>query len=233
VKGESDANGVGGANGRGTSRPLFDPVAGMRAMAEIQADGLRAASDLLERMLERADEDVAGRASEDRPMSPDREAAPAPGPPRGREGEYTALVDAWAQLVQRLAGGLARPGEAAPVTVPVDSSTAGPLVRLALGGKGDAQRAVAEVWLHNGTAEESGALALACGALVAPDGTVLDGRLQFDPTEVPALAPRSSRGVIVSLETRRAPRGGVYRGVIQAARAANLWLPVEVTVQPC
>ena len=33
------------------SVPLFDPVAGMRAMADIQAEGLRAAGELLERML--------------------------------------------------------------------------------------------------------------------------------------------------------------------------------------
>ena len=45
---ESDAD---GADGRRRSVPLFDPVAGMRAMADIQAEGLRAASDLLERVL--------------------------------------------------------------------------------------------------------------------------------------------------------------------------------------
>ena len=33
------------------SRPAFDPVAGMRAVADIQAEGLRAAGDLLERIL--------------------------------------------------------------------------------------------------------------------------------------------------------------------------------------
>ena len=40
-----------GEGGQGRSFPLFDPVAGMRAVADIQAEGLRAAGDLLERML--------------------------------------------------------------------------------------------------------------------------------------------------------------------------------------
>ena len=40
-----------GESGPERSASLFDPVAGMRAMADIQAEGLRAAGELLERML--------------------------------------------------------------------------------------------------------------------------------------------------------------------------------------
>ena len=208
---ESDAN---GANGRRRSVPLFDPVAGMRAMADIQADGLRAASELLERML-----------------APDHDgpAARSPSPER----DYTALVDAWAQLLQRVAAGLAQPAESGPVTVSVDSTTVGAPVRLVLEGPEQAESAAAEIWLHNGTSAAVGPLALCCGALTAPGGDVLDARVAFEPSEVLMLPPRSSRGVVVSVAASGRPGPGIYRGTIQADGAQALWLPVEVAVERC
>src|SRR5271157_2236996 len=99
LNGQSDPDGMGEGK---RSIPLSDPVAGMRAMAEIQADGLRAASELLERML-----------------APDRDTqAPQA---RSAARDYTTLLDAWADLLQRVAAGLAGPVGSGPVTVPVDS----------------------------------------------------------------------------------------------------------------
>jgi hypothetical protein len=204
-----------GSNGRGRSVPMFDPVAGMRAMAEIQADGLRAASDLLERMLAPENDGQTTRS------------APSP------ERDYTALVEAWAQLLQRVAAGLAQPAESGAVTVPVDSSTVGPPVRLVLERPDRAEGTAAEIWLHNGTSTAVGPLALCCGALTAPGGDVLDARVGFDPDEVPLLPPRSSRGVVVSVAASGRPCPGIYRGTIQADGAPKLWLPVEVSVEPC
>jgi hypothetical protein len=211
VQGESDAN---GANGRRRSVPPFDPLAGMRAMADIQADGLRAASDLLERMLA-PDLDIPAARSN----SPER--------------DYTALVDAWAQLLQSVAGGLSRPAESGPVTIPVDSSAVGPPVRLVLERAEQAESTAAEIWLHNGTSMAVGPLSLWCGALMAPGGAVLDARVGFDPSEVPLLPPRSSRGVVISVAASGPPSPGIYRGTIQADGAPTLWLPVEVAVEPC
>jgi len=202
---------------RGPRRPraLFDPVAGMRAVADIQAEGLRAATDLLERML-RSEPD--GRGSRERP-------------PRGN---YAALVDAWADLLQRFAAGLAQPPQPGAVTVPVDSSGVGPAVRLALGETEGRDGAVAEVWLHNGTFSPVGPLALRCDQLSASDGTVLDGAdVRFEPRAVEVLPPRSSRAVVVSLATNGSLRAGTYRGMIQADGAPRLWLPLEVAIAPC
>jgi len=199
---------------RKRSIPLFDPVAGMRAMAEIQADGLRAASELLERMLE-----------------PDRD-VPVPRS-RSPERDYTALLEAWADLLQRVAAGLARPVEPGTVTVPVDSRVLGPPVRLVL-EHSEHECPVAEIWLHNGTSAAVGPLALRCGALTAADGTVLDcAHVRFDPGEVALLPPRSSRGVLASLDASDPLRPGIYRGTIQADGAPNLRLPVEVAIEPC
>jgi hypothetical protein len=207
---ESQANG-----GRDPKRslPSFDPVAGMRAVADIQAEGLRAASDLLERML--------------------RSEPEAPGPrPRPPTGSVGALVEAWTDLLQRTLGALVEPAAPGALTVAIDANGAGPQVRLAVDATGEGEGA--EVWLHNGTPGAVGPLALRCGPLTDADGTVLDGaRVDFEPTDLEALPARSSRGVLVSLaaDGRLAP--GTYRGTIQAHGAPALWLPLEVVVEPC
>jgi hypothetical protein len=212
-QGESNAN---RANARRSSVPLFDPVAGMRAMVDIQAEGLRAASDLLERVLE-----------------PDRR-APAersPSPSPWSERDYAGLVDSWVELLQRVSAGLAPPGDAGRVTVSVDSAAVSPPVRLVLEGPEQVDGSAGEVWLHNGTSAAVGPLALRCGALSAAGGEVLDARVRFDPVEVPPLPPRSSRGVVISVLAVGEPRPGVYRGTIQAEGAPALWLPLEVAVR--
>ena len=204
------------ANGRRRSMPPFDPVAGMRAMADIQSEGLRAASEVLERMLQ-----------------PDPDGPAAGLGSRASDGGYTALVDAWAQLLQRVAAGLAQPGASGPLTVPVDSSSVGPPVRLVLEHPEQPEGTDAEIWLHNGTSAAVGPLVLGCGALTAADGDVLDVGVSFDPAEITLLPPRSSRGVVISVAAAARPRPGVYRGTIQADGAPKLWLPLEVAVGPC
>jgi hypothetical protein len=209
VQDESDGN------DRRRARTLFDPVAGMRAMADIQAEGLRAASELLERVLQPSDNGSPARA-------------------RPTEREYSALADAWVELFQQFAAGVGRLAESGSVTIPIDGSGSGPLVRFALEPSAEVVGATAEVWLHNGTAVAAGPLALRCGSLTAPDGTALEGvEVRFDPAEVALLPPRSSRGVVVSLDSTGPLRPGIYRGTIQAQGAPNLWLPVEVTVGRC
>lgn len=197
------------------SRPPFDPVAGVRAMADIQAEGLRAAGDLIERML----------GSEPDGPGPRESSAP---------GDYAVLVDAWTDLLRRTVDGLARLGRPGAVTVAVDSNRIGPQVRLALGESGNEDASVAEVWLHNGTSGAVGPLALRCGQLSDSEGIVLeDAEVCFEPPEVTLLPARSSRAVVVSLSTTRPPRPGTYRGTIQARGAPHLWLPLEVAIEPC
>ena len=193
------------------SLPLFDPVAGMRAVADIQAEGLRAAGALLERMLGAEPEENGHR----------------PAPPTG---EYAALVDAWTDVIRRFVAGMAQPDRPGAVTVAVDGSGVGPPVRLATGAAG----AVAEIWLHNGTSSAVGPLVLRCGELRNSDGKRLKGaKVRFDPREVESLPARSSRTVAVSLVSKDELRPGVYRGTIQARGAPRLWLPVEVVIAPC
>ena len=210
--------GVPNANARRNTVPLFDPVAGMRAVADIQAEGLRAASELLERVLERDD-------------GPRAEGSPSAAP--SSERDYAGLVDAWVELLQRVSSGLAPAGDPGRVTISLDSETVSPPVRLSLDASEQECRAEGEVWLHNGTSAAVGPLVLRCGPLSAARGGVLDAQVGFDPSEVSPLPPRSSRGIVISVLAVGESRPGIYRGVIQAEGAPSLWLPLEVTVSQC
>lgn len=199
-------------HGRSTSK--FDPVAGMRVVADIQAEGLRAAGELLERVL-RSESDGNGRR-------------PALG------AEYETLVDAWADLFRRAVFGFAPPDSPGAISVPVDGSSAGPPVRLALGEAAGAAGAVAEVWLQNGTSSDVGPLVMRCGPLRSSKGKKLKcAKVRFTPRKLESLQPHSSRAVAVSLVPKDSPRPGIYRGTIQAEGAPRLWLPIEVVIDSC
>ena len=204
-----------GQRGRQRPVPRFDPVAGMRALADIQAEGLRAAGELLERMLG-SEPDVPGR----RPRSP--------------AGDYAAVVDAWTDLMRRTLDVFARPGEPGAVTVPVDSNGLSTPVQLEVNGDRASIDASGEVWLHNGTFSAVGPLTLHCGPLSDAGGNVLHAaEVRFEPRRVDLLEPRSSRAVAISLTPNGSLRPGTYRGAVQALGAPRLWLPIEVTVHPC
>jgi hypothetical protein len=190
------------ANGDRGGRGRFDPVAGMRAMAEIQAEGLRAAGDVLDRIL----------GSE-----------PAPGPARARREDYSALIDAWTQLMRRGVSVLTNPPGGSAVSV--DGDGPGPVTRVVAGA------GAAEVWLHNGSDQPVGPLTLRCGPLSDAGGVGLaEASVTFDPAVIDTMPERSSRGVRVSVSGGSAP-AGVYRGVIQAEGAPAVWIPLEVTVR--
>ena len=206
--GDSQAD---GESSQKPSRPLFDPVAGVRAMADIQAEGLRAAGDLIERMLGSEPDDARPR-------------------PSSAAGDYTALVEAWTDLLRGTVDGFARLSRPGAVTVAVDSTGIGPQLRLAH-DSGDADGSTAEVWIHNGTSSAVGPLALRCGQLSDCEGTMLEGAdVCFEPPEVASLPARSSRAFVVSLAASRPLRPGTYRGTIQARGAPGLWLPLEVVI---
>jgi hypothetical protein len=194
------------------SASMFDPVAGMRVMADIQAEGLRAAGELLERVLQ------------SEPKGNGRPAA---------VGDYTTLLDAWADVLRAMFG-LPEPGRPGVVAVPVEGNGLRPPLRLALDESEPERGATAEVWLHNGTAAAVGPLVMRCGALRNSQGKKLKGaKVRFGPRKVEPLPPRSSRAVTVSLVPKDAMRPGIYRGTIQADGAPQLWLPVEVVIGPC
>src|SRR5262245_46041375 len=124
-------------------------------MADIQAEGLRAAGALLERVLGSESEENGNR----RPAATD---------------DYVALVDAWTELIRRFIAGYADSGQQGAVKVEVDGHGGVPPVRLV---RKPARRddVVTEFWLHNGTSSDVGPLVLSCGELRDAKGKRLKG----------------------------------------------------------
>ncbi len=179
-------------------------------MADIQAEGLRAASDLLDRVLDRG--------------------APVAATANGsNERGYVPLLDAWASMLERLAAGLTTPGDG--TVAAIDSDEAGPAVRIRWA---DGVSSEVEISLRNPAEQAAGPLRFACPRLSSPDGAALMAAdLLITPGEVVEVPARGSCTITVSLRTERAPPAGIYRGTLQAAGAPLLWLPIEVTVEPC
>ena len=198
---------------------LLDPVQGARALGEIQRRGLRAAGELVDRLITAVDGDAV------EPETPTGGGAgPAPGSPS------VELVRVWLDLVQRGLGLVSGAPGASPTgvaTADLGAGTTTGTVRIRLDVRG---RGATEVWLHNGTAEPIDGLALHCGELRAADGGTLPATaLRFDPPELDELPARSSRGIVVEADAA-ATASGTYRGVILLAGAPDVWLPLEVTV---
>jgi len=182
-------------------------------MADIQAEGLRAAGDLLERVL----------GTEAGPPAT-RDASPA--------SDYQAFVDAWIEVLRQSFAGLAQPPAGEAVTVPVEANGIGPPLRLAVGPASEPAERSTEVWLHNGSRSVVGPVIFRCGDLSDAQGELLEGvEVRFDPAELEPLPARSSRAVTISLAGQVPLVAGTYRGTIQARGAPGVWLPLEVVVQ--
>ena len=198
---------------RQTRRPRpVDPVAGLRAMADIQAEGLRAASELLDRVLDRGST-----------VYP-----PADG---NGDGEYTSVLDAWAELLERFAAGLAAPAAGAPAQVRLGVDAVAAPLRIHWK---DGEGSEAAFDLHNETRGRLGPLRLHCGVPMDPEGATLHrADVHFEPEEIEELPAGASCRVTLALSAVGAPSPGTYRGTIQAAGAPSLWVPLEVSVERC
>ena len=222
-------------NGEGAGKDLpwasvFDPAANMRALSAIQADGFRAASELVDRFVRMASTGLADATTSTNPGT-----APSDGQRAdvfGATGLEPLVMSWWAMFDQFLRAGAARGDDAEPVRPPtLDFSTAQASGVLSLHGVPDSA-AAAEVWLHNGGADDVGSVHLRCSDLLTHDGAVIPAqRVRFEPEAVP-LPARSSRGVVVELAITEDTCGGTYRGTLLADGHPDIWLPVEVAVEP-
>ncbi len=79
-----------------------------------------------------------------------------------------------------------------------------------------------------------GPLVMRCGALRNSDGKKLKGaKVRFAPREVEPLPPAPVAQSRCRSCAKDALRPGIYRGTIQADGAPQLWLPIEVVIEPC
>jgi hypothetical protein len=209
----------------------FGVLAGTRFLGEIQAEGLRAAGALVDRLVHLVDGpgQTVGSIHDD--------GAPVGPPPVAEKamGAVTPWVEMWSDLVQRTLDTLQRVRGTStdPVSGAAQLEVDGSLVpshplRLEVPAGGSAR---SEMWLHNGSAQPHEALAPRCGPLVAADGSTLRATVAFDPALVDALPARSSRGFLVEVEVDGPASPGTYRGTVQVRGAPAVWMPIEVVVR--
>jgi hypothetical protein len=207
--------------------PALDAAAGVRALVDVQRRGLAAAGDLVDRLVRAVDGDPDGD------LEGDGGPGGAGGPRGAGAGAATSPVDdlvrLWADVVRlgldtfgqtfgHTFGQVVSPG----ATVDVATGAAA--------GRAQVDGGPTEVWLHNPGDHDYAQIRLHCGELRSADGAVLPAAaVRFDPEVVP-LPARSSRGVVVSLDSPVDVPAGAYRGVILAAGVPAAWLLLEVVV---
>lgn len=211
----------------------FDPALGVAMLGEIQAEGLRAAGALVERLVHLVDgPHVVPTTDEDADAATE---APPPGrPPPADMGAVLPWFDLWNDLLERTTDTLQRfrgadvgpAGEG--VQVGVDGSLV-PTHPLTI-DLDSARRGRGEMWLHNGTPDDHGELVPRCGPLTDVHGSVLDGEVEIDPPKIDGLPSRSSRGFTIAVAVEPSAPAGTYRGVVQMGGADAVWMPLEVLV---
>lgn len=208
---------------------VFDPTANMRALSAVQADGFRAASELVDRFVRMAS---AGLGASGQPAAGASSKAEQQGDLFGATGLEPFVSSWWSMVDQLMRVSNSSPQQSVPVEHPtldlVTAKASGQLVFDAV----PAGSATGEVWLHNGGSEDRGKIRLRCSDLLAHDGTVLAASvLRFEPDVVPMPA-RSSRGVTAEVDLGEDAAPGTYRGMLVADGQPDVWLPVELVVKP-
>ena len=222
----------GGQNGQRPEVPwasVFNPAANLRALTTIQAEGFRAASELVDRVVRMAAQRADGTersARQATPLSAEQRADLL-----GATDVEPLIRSWWAMVGQFLMGtGAQTPAKNPTVAPALDFAAADSAGRLdidaAPGGT-----ATSEVWLHNAADDDLGRIRLRCSALTADDGSIIDAAaIRFDPKTVP-MPGRSSRGVDVIVKVAKKVRPGLYRGTVLVEGRPTLWLPIAVTVR--
>ncbi|MBV8862623.1 MAG: hypothetical protein JO259_12300 [Mycobacterium sp.] len=208
---------------------VFDPAANARALSVIQAEGFRAASEILDRFV-----GMVGDGGE-RPPTANREAVGSTdpyGPAVGAVGALEQLTRAWwatiGQLLLRQGPGAAQTSRDSATLDLGEPNTNGQL-RVALSEPGLAS---GELWLHNRGHSDLGSVRLRCSDLLTHESHRIDSHaVHFDPEMVPMPA-RSSRGVTVKIAVPPNVQAGPYRGMVLVTGHPDVWLPVVFTPQP-
>jgi hypothetical protein len=203
---------------------VFDPDHNVRALNAIQARGFRAATDVIERLVNFVDSD-GDTASEPSPSNDEQDdSGPTTSPV---EQAVTAWQSVLGQLVDSLRGG----GSLLNGTVKLDlrQANSGQLVHLAASADTTGS---AEVWLHNGGPGDLGDVSLRCSDLLAHDGALLPAdAIRVDPATV-SMPDRCSRGVTIEIDVPGSIKPGRYRGTLLADGHPDVWMPVELSVLP-
>lgn len=199
---------------------VFDPTANARALSAIQAEGFRAASQLVDRLVHLVD-GPAARAPDTAPT--------APSVPQNGSGssDLERMTAAWwgmfGQLLLRPLPGMA----ASSAGLDLRAGADGGITLTARPGA----VVESEVWLHNRTTDDMGVLALRCSDLFSHDGLVIGApSIAVDPNPL-AMPARCSRAAGLRVSVAADAPDSVFRGTLLVAGHPELWLPVVVRVR--
>lgn len=209
---------------------VFDPAANVRALSAIQADGFRAASELVERFVRMASAGFTG--TDPSAVSESRDADGQRSDLFGATGLEPLVTSWWAMFDQFLRAGASRSDEAtSPAAATLDLSTGQTTGRLSWEAT-QGSAATAEVWLHNGRVDDLGEVRLRCSDLLSHNGIVISAqKMRFEP-DVVTLAARTSRGVLAAIEIDGDIPPGSYHGTLLVDGHPGIWLAVELVVRP-
>jgi hypothetical protein len=206
---------------------IFDPSANARALSAIQAEGFRAASELVDRFVRTPG---GGRSAMDLPQG-----ATPPIRVEQRESivgamDLEPLMRSWFSMVGQYLIGSERSVPTVVDDAELDLAGSSASGTLELGATVPGM-ATAEVWLHNRSAEDLGDIRLHCSDLMAHAGNLIHSdEVRVDP-DVVAMPPRCSRGIAVEVKVSQGISPGVYRGNLLVQDHSELWLPVALRVR--
>jgi hypothetical protein len=207
---------------------VFDPAANARALSTIQAEGFRAASELVDRFVRIASTGLSGNGRSTpsaAPLTQDQRAD------LFGATDIEPLIRSWWSMVGQFLLGTApraldSPG-AEPATLDFSNAEAKGRLHLEATVPGTT---TAEVWLHNRAPKDLGEVQLRSSDLLAHDGGMIgSGAVTFIPAAVP-MPGRSSRGIELKIGVPQGVQPGLYRGTLLVEGHPELWLPLVLTV---
>lgn len=209
---------------------IFDPAANVRALTAVQAEGFRAASELVDRFVRMVATRPDGGAAATRQSSPlsDEQRADFLG-----ATDIEPLIRSWwAMAGQFLVGGAPQTqAPTAAISPALDFTGAAVTGRVEFETTAG-ESATAEVWLHNSADIDVGRIRLRCSELMADDGSVIEAAAcRIHPKAIP-VPGRSSRGVGITVKVTKKTKPGLYRGTILVEGRPQLWLPLALAVRP-
>jgi hypothetical protein len=210
---------------------ILDPEANVRRLTAIQAEGFRAASELVERFVQMASPDNGNAAGH-----PKKSPADTPQGHNKSDNADGAVIEpilrSWMSITDQFLRGSTRLVDEThdgPAKLDLEKVEAQGTLDLESNSPGCSR---GEVWLHNRGLGNLGEIRLRCSELLAHDGHVISSAaIQFDPETVP-MPGRSSRGVTVKVLVDQEYPPARYCGTLLAEGFPDLSIPVVVTVRP-
>jgi hypothetical protein len=200
----------------------LNPVENLRALADVQEFGRRAAEDLADRLLARGDGRdgmFGGAAVSDAELS---ELV------RRFRAEAIRAGDVWANLIDNLATLMGILTSRPPRRSDAEAGASSVVLKAVSPGA----ETTGLFWVHNTSPAAVSSVRPHCapprshlGHELAPDA------IRFDPQVLDPLPARSSCGIEVRLSVPPATPPGTYMSVILASNLPELCLPLRVTVQ--